>query len=126
MKNNTMTMVSTIAAAVFNVVANLLMIPRIGALGAAYATLGSYIVVAVIRAVDTRRYVRHRVRLWNILLQNVLLLAETVVMTGTAAYRYPLAAALMTAIFVLNGRTIVTICKRLLSNFRKIKGDQNE
>lgn len=125
-KNNTMTMVSTIAAAVFNVVANLLMIPRIGALGAAYATLGSYIVVAVIRAVDTRRYVRHRVRLWNILLQNVLLLAETVVMTGTAAYRYPLAAALMTAIFVLNGRTIVTICKRLLSNFRKIKGDQNE
>ena len=59
---------------------------------------------------------------WNILLQNVLLLAEAAVMTGTAGYRYPLAAVLTAAILLLNGKTIMVICKRLLSKIREYRG----
>ena len=121
-KNNVMSMISTIAAAVCNVVLNLLLIPRMEGLGAAYATLASYIVMAVIRVIDTKKYVRHKVCLWNILLQNVLLLAEAAVMTGTAGYRYPLAAVLTAAILLLNGKTIMVICKRLLSKIREYRG----
>ena len=119
-KNNFMSMISTIAAAVCNVVLNLLLIPRMEGLGAAYATLASYIVMAVIRVIDTKKYVRHKVCLWNILLQNVLLLAEAAVMTRT--YRYPLAAVLTAAILLLNGKTIMVICKRLLSKIREYRG----
>lgn len=121
-KNNTMSMISTIAAAVSNVVLNLLLIPRMEGLGAAYATLISYIIMAVIRVIDTRRFVRHKVRLWNILLQNVLLLAEAVVMTAESSFRYPLSAALTAAIFLLNGKTIAVICRRLLSKIREYRG----
>lgn len=121
-KNNTMVMVSTILAAVVNVVLNLLLIPRMGALGAAYATLISYAVMALIRIVDTRKYVRHHVRLWNILAQNVLLVAEAVVMTGSGSYRYPAAGVLTAAILALNGKTIVVIWKRLLGKFREYRG----
>lgn len=121
-KNNVMSMISTIAAAVCNVVLNLLLIPRMEGLGAAYATLASYIVMAVIRVIDTKKYVRHKVCLWNILLQNVLLLVEAAVMTGTAGYRYPLAAVLTAAILLLNGKTIMVICKRLLSKIREYRG----
>ncbi len=121
-KNNVMSMISTIAAAVCNVVLNLLLIPRMEGLGAAYATLASYIVMAVIRVIDTKKYVRHKVCLWNILLQNVLLLAEAAVMTGTAGYRYPLAAVLTAAILLLNGKTIMVICKRWLSKIREYRG----
>lgn len=52
-------------------------------------SLASYIVMAVIRVIDTKKYVRHKVCLWNILLQNVLLLAEAAVMTGTARLSLP-------------------------------------
>ncbi len=121
-KNNVMVMVSTILAAVVNVVLNLLLIPRMGALGAAYATLISYAVMALIRIVDTRKYVRHHVRLWNILAQNVLLIAEAVVMTGSGSYRYPAAGVLTAAILALNGKTIVVIWKRLLGKFREYRG----
>lgn len=121
-KNNVMVMVSTILAAVVNVVLNLLLIPRMGALGAAYATLISYAVMALIRIVDTRKYVRHHVRLWNILAQNVLLVAEAVVMTGSGSYRYPAAGVLTAAILALNGKTIVVIWKRLLGKFREYRG----
>ena len=115
-------MVSTILAAVVNVVLNLLLIPRMGALGAAYATLISYAVMALIRIVDTRKYVRHQVRRWNILAQNVLLVAEAVVMTGSGSYRYPAAGVLTAAILALNGKTIVVIWKRLLGKFREYRG----
>lgn len=125
-KNNVMVMVSTILAAVVNVVLNLLLIPRMGALGAAYATLISYAVMALIRIVDTRKYVRHHVRLWNILAQNVLLIAEAVVMTGSGSYRYPAAGVLTAAILALNGKTIVVIWKRLLGKFREYRGRKNE
>lgn len=125
-KNNTMAMVSTVVAAVCNVVLNLLLIPRMGALGAAYATLISYGIIAVIRIVDTRKYVHHHVCLWNILAQNVLLIAEAVVMTRPSPYRYSTAGILTAAILALNGKIIVVIWKRLLGKFREYRGRKNE
>ena len=107
-------------------VLNLLLIPRMGALGAAYATLISYGIIAVIRIVDTRKYVHHHVCLWNILAQNVLLIAEAVVMTRPSPYRYSTAGILTAAILALNGKIIVVIWKRLLGKFREYRGGKNE
>lgn len=121
-KKNFMAMVSTIAAAVCNVGLNFLLIPKLGALGAAYATLVSYVVVTLIRVVDTKKYVRHKVCLWNILLQNLLLLAEAAVMTGDRPYKHLIAGVLTAAILLLNGKVIVYICRIILSKIKERRG----
>ena len=48
---------STLAAAITNIILNLILIPRYSAYGAAIATIISYIVVLVIRIVGTAKYV---------------------------------------------------------------------
>lgn len=55
--------VSTAFSAVINIVLNVLLIPRFGGMGAALATLTSYVALFIYRAVDSRRFMPIR---WNL------------------------------------------------------------
>lgn len=57
-KKNVMSMVTTISGAVLNVILNLLLIPKYGPQGAAFATCFSFIFVFVFRAINTRSLIR--------------------------------------------------------------------
>lgn len=123
-KKNMMAMVSTVASAVCNIALNLLLIPIIGGLGAAYATLVSYALIVIIRAVDTRKYVKLKVPVGKILLENALLILEAVVMTLTFPLKYPIAVALALMLLLMNLNTILLIlrkCMDALAAFRKRK-----
>lgn len=80
-KKTVSTLVTTVAGAVLNILLNFLLIPtKLGANGAAFATFISYFVVFVLRAIDTRRYVKIR---WNapvLVLNLVILLAQALVL----------------------------------------------
>ena len=56
-KKSTNSFVTSLVGAVVNILLNLLLIPRMGALGAAVATLASYLLVMVIRLLDVRRMI---------------------------------------------------------------------
>jgi len=75
-KKNTMVTVTTAVGASINLLLNWLMIPRYGPVGAAAATFISYFVVFVIRAVDTRRYIRINMQPMRILASLGLLLLQ--------------------------------------------------
>ena len=57
-KKNGMVMVTTAVGAALNLALNFLLIPKWGPLGAAVSTFLSYFTVFVIRAIDTRRYIK--------------------------------------------------------------------
>ena len=56
-KKSVNSFLTAMAGAVCNVLLNLLLIPRIGAIGAAIATAASYLLVLILRLADTRRMI---------------------------------------------------------------------
>jgi O-antigen/teichoic acid export membrane protein len=75
------TMVTSMIGAVLNVGLNLWLIPLMGPMGAAIATMVSYLVVFVVRAVHARRFIRFRLPLAWLGLNAVLLGAICAVVT---------------------------------------------
>ena len=72
---------TAMSGAILNVVLNLIMIPRMGAMGAAIATLVSYGLVFLIRMIDAPRLIRFRLYLPRLIVSLLLLLSSCVVMT---------------------------------------------
>src|SRR5699024_635413 len=62
-QRSTATLATTLLGAAGNVAGNLLLIPVWGSMGAALSTLGSYLLIFVVRAVHTRSMLRIH---WNI------------------------------------------------------------
>ncbi|MCL2057198.1 MAG: polysaccharide biosynthesis C-terminal domain-containing protein [Oscillospiraceae bacterium] len=58
MKKNAMLTITTALGGAVNIALNFLLIPRMGPLGAALATFLAYLSVFVVRAIDTRKYMR--------------------------------------------------------------------
>ncbi len=123
-KKSVMSMVTSLAGAGINVVLNFVMIPERGAMGAAVATLISYLAVFLIRAYDTRYYVKFNMRTARLIINTVLVLAQTVVMVSGVAYWKYLQIGFIAAILAINGREIVfavvELGKKMLKKGKKI------
>lgn len=72
-----LTLLTTVVGAAINIGLNLLLIPKYSANGAAFATFLSYFVVFLLRIIDTHRFVRIRWKPFKILLNLLILLAQT-------------------------------------------------
>ncbi|MCI8649148.1 MAG: oligosaccharide flippase family protein [Anaerotruncus sp.] len=75
-KKSMATLITTVAGAVCNVLLNLLLIPEYGINGAAFATFISYLLVFLLRAIDTHRYVNIHWSAFKLLLNLVILLVQ--------------------------------------------------
>ena len=75
-KNSTATLLTTVAGAVTNIAGNALLIPVWGAMGAAIATLFSYLVIFVTRAVHSQTLLRIRWSVPRFVLSMLVLLAQ--------------------------------------------------
>lgn len=60
-QKTTHSLISSIIGAVSNIVLNLILIPLMGVMGAAVATMLSYLIVFIYRIVDTRKYLYMKV-----------------------------------------------------------------
>ncbi len=79
-KKNNMSLVTTLVGAVMNLLLNILMIPIIGAQGAAVSTFISYFSVFVFRVIDTRRFVKLKIN-YTVLMFNLLAVILQIVST---------------------------------------------
>ena len=122
-KKSVMSMVTSLAGAGVNVVLNFLLIPERGAMGAAVATLISYLAVFIIRAYDTRYYVKFNMKAARLIVNTLLILAQTVVMVSGVAYWKYLQIGFMSVILLINGReivsTVVELGKKMLKKGKK-------
>lgn len=102
-----------------NVALNLLLIPRIGVLGAALATLLSYVLVFLVRAVSIRKLLPFSLAVPTALLDAVLLTVQAVFLTLQIRGWIFAQAVCMVFLLVLNGKPLLLAVKKLFGARRK-------
>lgn len=68
--------------AALNIFLNLILIPRIGTVGAALATCASYIAVFIFRAIDTRKYLKYQIFTKEFFIGDICLISSGFLMYG--------------------------------------------
>ena len=99
---------------VINILLNLFLIPRMGALGAALATLAAYAAVLAVRLVDAPRMIGFRLYLGRMTVSILLLLAAAGVMTLDPVFRIPLTLILTAATVAINAPALIKSLMGLL------------
>lgn len=123
-KKSVMSMVTSMAGAVINVILNFVLIPERGAMGAAVATAISYMAVYAIRAYDTRFYVKFNMHTVRVIVNTLALILQTVIMISEIRYWRYMQIAIVAFMLVFNGKdifnTVVRLSKKILKKQEKI------
>ncbi|MBQ7335349.1 MAG: oligosaccharide flippase family protein [Clostridia bacterium] len=106
--------VTALVGALSNIILNLLLIPLMGALGAAVATLASYALVMIVRMIDAPRMIRFRLCLPRLIVSVLLLFASAAVMTLDIGGRFWWTLGLTVVIAVINAPSLLAGVKQLL------------
>ncbi|MBR2388312.1 MAG: oligosaccharide flippase family protein [Clostridia bacterium] len=118
-KKSVYSMLTALTGALVNIVLNFVMIPKHGAMGAAVATLISYVTVYAVRVIDTRKYVKFNTHNIKLVINTVLLLVQSLVLLSEKRFSVLLAAALFFFIAVINLKGIVASFVKILNVFLK-------
>ncbi len=114
-KKSVHSFVTSMIGAVINILLNLVLIPTpLGANGAALATFASYFVVFIIRAVNTRKFIRFDLHTVKLTVNTLVIGAQTVFMICELPYWIPVQIVGTAAIFVFNARPILKGVMKLL------------
>ena len=122
-KKSMLSMLTAFAGTVVNIVLNFVMIPTHGAMGAAVATLISYITVYVIRAYDTRFYIRFNLHSVKVAINFIAVIAQTVVMISEIRYWVYIQIAIVAFMLIFNGKDIL---KGVLAVLHQIKNKKSK
>ena len=124
-KKSLMSMVTSMAGAFINVILNFMLIPEHGAMGAAVATMISYMAVYVIRAYDTRFYLRFNMHTVRVIVNTLVLCAQAFVMIESVRYWKYIQLAIVLFMLIFNGREILATVGRMSKKIFK-KSQKNE
>ena len=114
-KKNVMIMLTTLIGAIINVALNLLLIPKHGPMGAAFATLVSYFVVFVIRIIDSRRYIKIKFSPLKMAINTIIISIQALMLINNNG-NWILAQIIMALIMcVINGPKILLEAKKLIN-----------
>lgn len=114
-KKSVLTLLTSMTGAFVNVALNLLLIPKLGAQGAAIATAVSYAAVFVIRAVNTRKFVRFSLHTVRMAINLLILSAETVCILIFSEYALLIGTGFVILILVANAKPFVEAFKYFLT-----------
>lgn len=120
-KKTKMLSVSTVISALSNIVMNFALIPFIGAMGAAVATLAAYMIMWIIRLINTRKIMKfpidHKLSIMLLGLLGVQIVLAEIDSTVT----WVLAAAIFLVLLFVYRSTAASMVKTVLSKFIKPK-----
>ena len=116
-KKSALSMLTAMAGAVTNIVLNFLLIPKWGAIGAAAATLACYILVYVIRAVNTKKFVSFDLHTLRLIVNTLLLSAQMGLWFTPWRYAWIGQIVIPVAVLLFNGRGIFSSLPRLAKRF---------
>ncbi len=108
--------VTALIGALSNIALNFCLIPLIGPLGAAIATLASYAAVMFVRLYDAHRMIPFRLCLPRLCISTALLLLQAGVMTWDLPWRLLWSALLTALIFAVNAPALISGVKRMLAS----------
>jgi len=119
MKKNVRSMMTTMLGALTNILFNLLLIPRIGIQGAAIATFISYLVVYLARALDIKKLYRFRDSFGIVMLNMLLLIAESLFLLYFRGNFYIPGTIVMVLLLVVNAPQILQIMVQFWGMFKR-------
>lgn len=121
-KKSVMSMVTAMLGAVMNVVVSLILIPRIGTVGAAVGTAVSFITVFVARVINTRKYVKIDFKFGQMIPQVIILIVQTVVLLKlrSGVLMYVIEAALTIVMVLFNVKIIRELAELLLGKAKEL------
>ena len=118
-KKSVMSMVTSMAGALINVILNFMLIPTRGAMGAAVATLISYCAVYAIRAYDTKHYVRFKLNTPRLLINAAVLTAQAIIMVCEVKYWVYAQIALLVFMAIFNGKDMLLAIKPVIKRIKR-------
>ena len=118
-KKSVMSMLTAMSGAVINVILNFSLIPDHGAMGAAVATLISYIAVYFIRAWDTSNYVKFKLHFVKVGINTALLLLQALIMISEIRYWEIAQCSILLFMLVFNGKGIFKTFLQIFKSFLK-------
>lgn len=125
-KKSLMSLLTAMTGTVTNIVLNLILIPKLGATGAAIATVTAFVVVFITRAINTRKYIKINFKLPLMIMETVLLVVQTFLMLyfKEGVLLYVAESVLLAAMLLLNIKPITELAKLIFSKFFK-RGKKN-
>lgn len=120
MKKSRNIMFSALGGAVINVILNVLLIPRIGVMGACLSTMISYIYIAIFRFVDCRKYIHMNLRQKAFFISLVVCFF-TAICTSLNKFVYASTAVALIVILLIYRREITDLCHAVLKYARSYR-----
>jgi len=114
---------TSLIGAVMNIVLNILMIPKWGAMGASVATLVSYFAVFVIRAATMKKFIPFKLYPVKIIVNTAIITAIAIVMSVWGYMWQGLAVSIAILLFSLlyNGMDIILGCRDAIISIKRKK-----
>lgn len=124
-KKSLMSLLTAMSGAVTNIVLNLVFIPKIGANGAAIATVCAFLVVFVTRGLNTRRYIKINFKLPLMIIETLILVSQSYLMLKleSGVTLYAVEAGMFALMLALNIKPIKELIQLVLSKYLKKKKD---
>ncbi len=118
---------TSFVGAALNILLNILLIPRWGAMGASVATYASYFVVFIIRTVTMHKFIPFNMYPLKLVLNTVMITAIATVMSiwGGGVQGIIASCIILLICVVFNGRDIVLGCLDVLRSFRSRRTHNN-
>ena len=115
-KRSKSSLVTTVIGTVLNIVANLILIPRMGAHGAALATAGSYGLVVLLRGFHTRKFIPIGWGLPRFITNMVLLIGQCFIMVFELPYWEYACSAIFVAVLIINFRQVLGSVRQVIAS----------
>ena len=114
-------MVTSIVAAVVNIVLDILLIPRLGAYGAGLATMTAYFACFMVRVFDTRSYVKFDISWFKMIVNMIVVGYMAIVAITEPKAEYVQLIVLFIAVAVFNFDAVLSTLKNFITVKRKKK-----
>ena len=120
-KKSVMAMVTAMSGALTNIVLNLILIPNIGAIGAAIATVIAFAVVFIFRGANTKKYIAINFNTPLLIAEVAILAVQCIVMIRlkSGAMMYGIESALVLAMLLVNIKPIKELANKIFGRFLK-------
>lgn len=125
-KKSLMALLTASSGAVTNIVLNFLFIPKIGANGAAIATVCAFLVVFITRGANTRKYIKINFQLPIMIVETIILIIQSALMLWlkNGVILYVVQAVLFALMMLLNIRPVKELFELIVNKFLK-RGKKN-
>lgn len=117
-KKSVNSLICAVCGAVINIILNLILINYIGAMGAAIATMISYMSVYFVTTYRSRLLVGYKVKLPFTAVNTALLLTQGLLTVSEAKYDIVFSIAIAAVITVINGKQVYSTVKEIISSRR--------